>query len=254
MKKRLKSITAAIYPVSLAAVIVILWQAVSASGAIPRFMLPAPTAVLRALITEAPLLLSHAGTTLFEAVSGLLISVAAAFVLAVLMNRFTLLYKCVYPLAVVTQTIPTIAIAPLLVLWMGYGIAPKITVVFITCFFPLLVGLLDGLSSADGDVIGLYRSMGAGYLKTLTDVRLPYALESFFSGLKISAAYSVVGAVIAEWLGGSAGLGVYMTRVRKAYAYDKMFAVIIVITVISLLFVYLVNTLKKASMQWKKYE
>ena len=169
-------------------------------------------------------------------------------------NQFEFLYKGLYPVAILTQTIPSIAIAPLLVLWMGYGVLPKIALIFITCFFPLLIGILDGFKSADQNVIRMYRSMNASYFKILTDVKIPYSLESFFSGLKISASYSVVGAVISEWLGGKGGLGVYMTHVRKAYAFDKMFAVIFLISIISLLLMEVVKLLQRGVMPWKKGE
>ncbi|MBQ6507326.1 MAG: ABC transporter permease subunit, partial [Clostridia bacterium] len=154
---------------------------------------------------------------------------------------------------VVTQTIPTIAIAPLLVLWMGFGMAPKITLVEITTFFPVAVGLLDGFKSADPDAVALLRSMNATRGQIFRHVKFPAALPFFFSGLRISASYAVVGAVISEWLGGFEGLGVYMTRVRKAYAFDKMFAVILLIVIVSLLLMKLVNVIKAVSMPWLKY-
>lgn len=254
LRKKLKNTTDILYPLFLIFFLTAVWQFVTYFKIVPQFMLPSPYSVLKALISDAPLLLGHAKTTLFEAAAGLALSIAAAFIFAVLMDRFKALYEMLYPICVITQTVPTIAVAPLLVLWMGYGMAPKVAVIFITCFFPILIGLLQGLSSCDAAVLRLYRSMGAGYLQTLFGVKLYYAAESFFSGLKISAAYSLVGAVIAEWLGGSSGLGVYMTRVRKAYSYDKMFAVIFVITVLSLLIVWLVEFIKKRSMPWKKYE
>ena len=122
--------------------------------------------------------------------------------------------KALYPVLVVTQTIPTIAIAPLLVLWMGFGMAPKITLVVITTFFPIAIGLLNGFQSVDEDAINLMRSMGARRLQIFRIIKLPNATASFFSGLRISAAYAVVGAVVSEWLGGFEGLGVYMTRVN----------------------------------------
>ena len=130
---------------------------------------------------------------------------------------------------IITQTIPTIAIAPILVLWMGFGMAPKITLVVITTFFPITIGLLDGYKSVDPDAIRLMKAMGASRAQIFRHVKFPGALPQFFSGLKISASYAVVGAVVSEWLGGFNGLGVYMTRVKKAYSFDKMFAVIIFI-------------------------
>ena len=215
-------------------------------------MLPSPGKVLAALWNEAPRLWENALVSLQEAFIGLFLSIAAAFLLAILMDRFRFLYQALYPVLVITQTIPVIAIAPLLVLWLGYGVLPKIVLIFITCFFPLVVGVLSGFASVDWDVLRLMSSMGATRRQILFQVKLPSSLESFFAGLRISAVYSIVGAVIAEWLGGEAGLGVYMTRVRSAYAFDKMFAVIFLISVLSLLLMKLVDFLQKKMMPWKR--
>ncbi len=217
-------------------------------------MLPSPSAVAKAFVNDFPLLMQHATVTLTEAFLGLLLGVILAFLLATLMDRYNLLYKAFYPLLVITQTIPTIAIAPLLVLWQGFGMAPKITLVVITTFFPIAVSLLDGYRCADPDAINLLRSMGAGRVKIFRYIKFPSALGSFFAGLKVSASYAVVGAVVAEWLGGFEGLGVYMTRVKKAYAFDKMFSVIIFITLISLLLMWGVTLLRTVLMPWERKE
>ena len=254
MTRKLQSIINKLYPLALIALLVALWQGICSAGLVKEFMLPSPGRVISALVSEFPVLLMHSRTTLTEAAIGLGLSLAAAFVFAVLMDRFVFLYKAGYPVAVLTQTVPTVAIAPLLVLWFGYGIAPKIVLIFVTCFFPMLIALLGGFKAADPGVMRLYRSMGAGYARVLWDVKIPYALDSFFSGLRISVSYSVVGAVISEWLGGNGGLGVYMTRVRKSFAFDKMFAVIIMISVISLILIKLVDVIHAAAMPWKKYE
>ena len=144
-------------------------------------------------------------------------------------------------------------IAPLLVLWMGYDMAPKIALVVIVCFFPMAVGLLDGFRSADQDTVNLLRSMGASKGQIFRMVKLPSSLGRFFSSLRVSVSYSIVGAVIAEWLGGNSGLGVYMTRVRKSYAFDKMFAVIVLISLISLLLMWLVSMIQRLCMPYEKY-
>ena len=217
-------------------------------------MLPSPIQVVKALFTDLPTILRHAVVTLQEAFYGLCIGVVLAFVMATLMDHFRILNKELYPIMIITQTIPTIAIAPLLVLWMGFYMAPKITLVVITTFFPITVGLLDGYKSVDKDSIDLMRAMGASKVQIFFHVKLPAALPQFFSGLKISASYAVVGAVISEWLGGFEGLGVYMTRVSKAYAFDKMFAVIIFIVIISLLLMFTVNLIKTISLPWLRVE
>ncbi len=231
-------------------IILTVWQAVCRSGAVPGYMLPSPAAVGSALISELPTILRHASVTLREAFYGLLLGSILAFITATLMDRFMMLNRALYPLLIITQTIPTIAIAPLLVLWMGFGMAPKIALVAITTYFPIAVSLLDGYKSVDQDCMDLMRTMGAGRIEIFRHLKLPTAMPHFFAGLKISASYAVVGGVIAEWLGGFEGLGVYMTRVRKAYAFDKMFAVILFIVIISLLLMALVSAISKISMPW----
>ncbi len=217
---------------------------------VPAYMLPSPIDVVKAFADNFSIMMKQAAVTLQETLYGLLIGIAIAFVIASLMDRFTIINKALYPVLVVTQTIPTIAIAPLLVLWMGFGMAPKITLVVITTFFPIAIGLLNGFQSVDEDAINLMRSMGANRLQIFRIIKLPNATASFFSGLRISAAYAVVGAVVSEWLGGFEGLGVYMTRVKKAYAFDKMFAVIVFISAISLVLMGIVVLLEKISMPW----
>ena len=217
---------------------------------VPAYMLPSPIDVVKAFADNFSIMMKQAAVTLQETLYGLLIGIAIAFVIASLMDRFTIINKALYPVLVVTQTIPTIAIAPLLVLWMGFGMAPKITLVVITTFFPIAIGLLNGFQSVDEDAINLMRSMGARRLQIFRIIKLPNATASFFSGLRISAAYAVVGTVVSEWLGGFEGLGVYMTRVKKAYAFDKMFAVIVFISAISLVLMGIVVLLEKISMPW----
>ena len=252
MTAKYRNITSKLSPVLALALLVGVWAAVCGFGAIPASMLPSPGAVAAALAREFPVLMRQAKTTLIEALAGLGIGIALAFLFASLMDRFRVLYDAAYPLLVITQTIPTIAIAPLLVLWMGYGMQPKIALVVLTTFFPITVALLDGYKSVDPDEISLLRSMGAGNLKIFRYIKFPASMNHFFSGLKISASYAIVGAVIAEWLGGFDGLGVYMTKVKKAYAFDKMFAVIILIVVISLALMLLVTLLRKVLMPWER--
>ncbi len=254
MTKKLQSITSKASPLAALLAVLALWAAATGFQWVPAFMLPTPGAVVEAFVADFPLLLSHAGVTLCEAFLGLALGVSLAFVLASLMNRFAFLYRALYPVLVITQTIPTIAVAPLLVLWMGFGMAPKVTLVVITTFFPIAVSLLDGFRSADEDAVNLLRSMGAGRFKIFRHVLMPSALGSFFAGLKVSASYAVVGAVVAEWLGGFEGLGVYMTRVQKAYAFDKMFSVILFITLISLLLMWGVTLLRYLVMPWERKE
>jgi ABC-type nitrate/sulfonate/bicarbonate transport system permease component len=214
-------------------------------------MLPSPFDVVMAFIGDFKLLMSHAGTTLMEAFLGLSFGIVLGFFVAILMDRFHIAYKSIYPVLVITQTVPTVAIAPLLVLWLGYGILPKITLIIITSFFPITIGLLDGFRSADKDALNLMKAMGASRMQRFIHIKLPSSMSHFFAGLRISVSYSIIGAVVAEWLGGFTGLGVYMTRVRKSYSFDKMFAVIFFISFISLLLMMGVTVLQKSVMPWE---
>ena len=229
-------------PVLTVAALLVLWQLVCMAGLVPTYLLP------------SPLLASHSGVTIAEALLGLVLGVAVGFVVAVLMDRFEAVYRALDPIVTISQTIPTVAIAPLLVLWFGYGLMPKVLLVVLGTFFPVTVSLASGFRSVDPDVIDLMRTMNATRAQIFWYAKLPAAAESFFAGLKISATYAVVGAVVSEWLGGFVGLGVYMTRVRKSYSYDKMFAVILIISALSLLLMGLVSVLRKACMPWDRAE
>ena len=237
-------------PLGTVIAFVVIWQIVCVLGLVPGFMLPSPLDVGAALVSEFPLLMHHAGVTLLEAFLGLLAGVLLGFCCAALMDTFPLVKSALYPILVLTQTIPPVAIAPLLILWFSYGIVPKVILVVLVSFFPMAVGLLEGFQSVDPDMVKLLKSMGAGRMQIFWNVKFPSAMGNFFSGLKIAVSYSIVGAVIAEWLGGFTGLGVYMTRVKKSLSYDKMFAVILLVSFISLLLMEAVKYIQYKSMPW----
>lgn len=236
------------WPVFLA--LIALWQGVSAARLVPPYMLPGPLEVGLALLRDFPLLVRHSRRTLFEALAGLALGLAAAFVLALGMDASRRLKAAVSPLLLLTQTIPTVALAPLIVLWMGFGAAPKIALVFLTCFFPAAIALLKGFEAASPDAIRLLRSMGASKTQIYRYIKIPGSLGAFFAGIRISGAYAIAAAVIAEWLGGDAGLGVYMTRVRKSYSFDKMFAVIIITAALSAALMKLLEYIERRVTPW----
>ena len=252
MKRKLPNITNKIWSCSAIVLLLILWQVLSGTGLVDAFMLPSPVSVVRAFIKEFPILMGHSVITLAEAFLGLTLGVILGFVVAVLMDQFEILYKAFYPIIILTQTVPTVAIAPLLVLWFGYEMTPKVILIILTTFFPIAIGLLNGFRAADKDSVNLLRAMGAGRWQIFRHIKFPGALSQFFAGLRISASYAVVGAVISEWLGGFGGLGVYMTRVKQAFSFDKMFAVIFLISVISLMLMKGVDFLQKKCMPWEK--
>ena len=250
--KKFQNITDKIAPSIIIAVLLMIWQILSMVNIIPKFMLPSPFEVVKAFVSDFPLLMKHTEVTLVEAFLGLGLGIILGFVVAVIMDRFEYAYKMIYPVLVITQTIPTVAIAPLLVLWMGYGILPKIMLILLTSFFPITIGLLDGFRSVDKDMLNLLKTMGATSFQNFIHLKLPSSLGYFFAGLRISVSYSIIGAVVAEWLGGYDGLGVYMTRVRKSYSFDKMFAVIFLISGISLLLMYFVKKIQRWCMTWER--
>ena len=254
MKKKRKSTNINFSSILTLIALLLTWQVITYFEWIPNFMLPSPVQVGEALIHDFPLLLFHTKITLTEAALGLLFGVVLGVVVAILMDHFPRIREAFYPLLVLTQTVPTVALAPLLTIWFGFGILPKVVLIVITIFFPVAVAMLNGFSSVDSDELRLMRAMGANQRQILWHMKLPASLGNFFSALKIGVTYAVIGAVISEWLGGFEGLGVYMTRVRKSYAFDKMFAVILLISLLSLILMALVNGIEKWAMPWKKEE
>ena len=252
MRKKFQNIINHCIPFTAVVALLVFWQIMHMAGVLPEYMLPSPVQVITAFVEDFPLLMQHVGITLWEAFAGLAIGIGLGFSAAFLMEYCHATYRALYPILVITQTVPTVAIAPLLVLWLGYGTAPKVTLVVIVTFFPIAVGLLDGFKEADPDAICLMKAMGASKLQIFGHIKLPGGLSHLFAGVRISVSYAIVGAVISEWLGGFQGLGVYMTRVKKSYSYDKMFAVIFLITALSLLLMKAVDLIQMIVMPWNR--
>ena len=218
-RRNIKNIIDFFYRYSIVIAVLLLWQGLAWLRILPEFFLPSPYAVVRAFCQDIRLILYHTQYTLLEAFIGMVI--------------------------IISQTIPTVALAPLLIIWLGYHMAPKIVLVVMTGFFPILIALLDGYRSVDPDCIRLLQSMGASRWQIYRHGKLPASVGYFFAGLRVSVSYALISAVVSEWLGGYSGLGVYMTRVRKAVALDKMFAVIFFVSGLSLLLMAAVDWLHK---------
>lgn len=248
--KRLKNIENKIAPIILSIILLSLWEVIVSFGKIEKYILPAPSDVIKVLVSDFKVMLPHIGATLYEGFVGFLIAIGLSIILAIIMDISSMIKKSLYPLLVVSQTIPTIALAPLFIIWFGFGALPKIIVVVIVCFFPIVISIVDGLEGVDRDLINHFKLMGASKLNIFMHLKLPYGMINFFSGMRIAATYSIMGAVIGEWLGGDKGLGVYMTRARSAYALDKMFASIVVIVIISMLVVFIVTKIEKFCTPW----
>lgn len=240
-----------LYPIITLVAALLLWQVIVDAKNVPAYIVPSPTSIVKTLISDFKVIMDNTKVTIYESIVGFVISIVLSFVLAVLMDSFKIVRKSLYPILVISQTIPTIAIAPLFIIWFGFGPMPKIIVVIITCFFPIVISLIDGFEKVDRDYINLFRTMKASRLQTFYHLKLPYAMVNLFSGLKIAATYMVMASVIGEWLGGDSGIGVYMVRAKSAYALDKVFAAIIVIVLISIIIIYIIDFISKRLIHWK---
>ncbi len=238
-------------PLLLIMMLLLAVQWLSDAGIIRRFILPAPSEVAQSLIHDTREMKTHLFHTLRIALVGYFLSTLTGIAFALLMDRFTILYRAFYPLIVITQTIPTLIITPVIVLIFGYGDIPRLFVVILTCFFPITISLYQGLKMIDPDTIRLMQSMGASRREILRHVKIPGSLPSFFSGLRISATYSVMAVVLAEWAGGGDGLGIYMLRTKRSFRFDAMFASIIWIVILSLLFYVSALALEYVCMPWE---
>ncbi len=240
-----------LYPILTFLAIIIVWQVVVEIKDIPKYILPTPIDIIKVFIADYQNLFDNTLVTLYETILGFILALVVALTLGIIMDFVSVIRKCLYPILVVSQTIPTITIAPLLIIWFGFEALPKILMVALTCFFPILISFVDGLENIDKDYLNLFKTMKSSKLQTFIHLKLPMSMDKLFSGIKISVTYMVVAATVAEWLGGTQGLGVYMVRAKSAYALDKVFASTIIVVVLSLIFVGLVNIAKKIIIKHK---
>ena len=238
MKKRF-------YPILSLILALIIWQLAVIVLHIPDFILPTPTAVLTALIRDMPVLASHALVTTFEALLGLVLASALAFLTALAIDRWESVNLTLYPWLVISQTIPVMVLGPILVLWFGFGLTPKIILVFLMSYFPIVIAFSEALRKVSAEKILFLRLMGAKSWQIYTLLKIPASMPAFFAGAKIAATYCVSGAIVGEWLSAKSGLGYYMIRVKNGYQIDKVFAAIICVIIISLGFNVLVVLTRK---------
>ncbi len=249
MKKPLRHLL----PLLLPLLLVIAWEAIVQIRNIPLYLLPAPSQVLTALVQQSAVMLPHALVSLGESLFGMVIATALAALLAMAMDAWPLFRQAVYPMMVVSQSVPIIVLAPLFIIYFGFGLTPKVITVVLMCFFPIAVSLADGLGQVPVKMVDLLRTMGASRLDIYRLIKLPAAAPSFFSGLRVAATYSIMGAVVGEWLGGSAGLGFYMLRVKNAYMLDRVFAVVTLIVLLSLLLNAVVRGFEYLLTPWARH-
>jgi NitT/TauT family transport system permease protein len=227
-----------------------IWQLYVQASQISPLFLPSPTAIVAALAQNWSIIYDNTLQTLLETVLGILLATLFGLAMAILLDVSSWVRRAIYPLLVISQTIPMIALAPLLLIWIGPDIRSKLIVVVIYCFFPIAVACADGLASVEPELIHLLRSMRATRWQILWMVRLPAALPAFFSGLRIAATYSVVGAIFGEYVGAEKGLGIYMQRATNSFAISQVFAAIVVTAVLSLLLFGMVSLIERIALPW----
>lgn len=230
--------------------LILAWEFTIRTGLVSFHLLPKPSDVVFALVTNWDIILPHVIQTLLETVIGLFLAVILGYLTVILLDMSTWVRKALYPLIITSQTVPMIALAPLLLLWFGFGLTPKVIIVVLSCFFPITIATIDGFAQIDKDFTKLLQSMDASYWQTLWYIKLPGSLPQFFSGLKIAATYSVTGAIVGEYVGGYQGLGIYMQQVAHSHVISLVFAAITVTVLLSLLLFFLVVITERIIIPW----
>ena len=217
----------------LSATIFMLWEVLVRVLEVPDWFLPPPSLILRELFLSIDIILGHLLTTSVEVLLGLALSVIVAINFSLLIFFFKSIEKSVYPLLIATQTIPVITISPLLLVWFGPNIFSKIIIVAIISFFPIIVNFLDGLKSADSEMIMMAKQFGASKIQIFYKIQLPYSFPYLISGLKIASVASVIGAVVGEWVGASGGLGWLIKTSSPQFMTERVFASIFVLSLLA---------------------
>lgn len=244
-------------PLGLIALLLGAWQVAASTGAIANalsledFLVPSPAEIASSLWENRGLLAENAWVTLKEIVLGILCALVVGVGMAVLMHRWRLLRDAAYPLIVASQTIPVVVIAPILVVWFGYGIGPKIFVIALFCFFPITVNALDGLRSVDPAAVKMMRSLDASRWQRLRRVEAPAALPSLFSGVKVAVVVAPIGAVFAEWVGADAGLGRLIQSDLANYQVARQFAAVAVLSAMALILIGLTALAERRVVTWR---
>ena len=238
----------------LLALLVAAWQAVASLPSVDDLTLASPAETLEALRDDRSLLLDNAAVTLTEVLLGLAIAVVAGVAFALGMHLSRSLRDAAYPLLIASQAIPVVVLAPIFVLAFDYGIGPKLAIVALICFFPITVNVLDGLRSVQPELLKLMRSLGASRLQSLRKVELPAALPFFFSGLRIAATVSVIGAVFGEWAGADEGLGRLVLLGNNQLQTPRVYAGIVILTLMAVALFALVALAERAACPWNREE
>jgi NitT/TauT family transport system permease protein len=239
-----------LYPAATIALVLLGWEMLTRFGAAPAYALPPPGDVFLVLVQQWPLLLSNAVSTTGAILAGFGLSVVVGIALAVMISSSRIFEKSVYPLLVASQAIPKLALAPLFVVWFGFGLLPKVLMTFLIAVFPIVVSTVQGIASVETELEFLARSMGLGQYRMFRMIRLYRALPSIFSGLKVAITLAVVGAVVGEFVGSDRGLGTLLLRAIGVVNTPLLFAALIVLTVLAVVLFALIELLERIAIPW----
>lgn len=228
----------------------IIWEIAVKLAEVPGWLLPPPSTIFTEAINGWTSYHAHLQSTIRLSLLGFLIGSSIGLLTAIILHLIPFVRESVYPLLILSQNVPIIVLAPLLVIWFGFGLLPKLIVITLVCFFPITVAALDGFKQTPNELKHYMMMAGASRIQLFWKLELPYSLPTLFSGLKISATYSVMGAVISEWLGAKAGVGVYMTLASSSFRTDRVFVAIFSIMVLSLLFFAVILLAERYLIRW----
>lgn len=239
-------------PVMLMVVAILLcWETAVWLFDLQPWLLPPPSRVLGEMYAERIVLLGHSLRTISEALLGMSIAILSGLALGTAIFYSPLLRQTLYPLLVASQTVPLVVLAPLLVIWFGYGLLPKILVVILACFFPIAVNTVTGLQSVDSDLIRLFQSFGAKPAAIFRIAQWPAAIPAILSGIRVASSYAVMAAVVGEWMGSDSGLGVYIIRSAHSFLTARVFAGILLVSFYSILLFAVVEQVEKKVVFWQ---
>jgi ABC-type nitrate/sulfonate/bicarbonate transport system permease component len=238
-------------PIIVILLFLIIWQLSIKIWKIEEWLLPGPISIFKEGINSYDTLLPHIESTIQLTISGFIVGTVLGLLIAFLLHLIPDFKEAVYPLLILSQNVPIIVLAPLLIIWFGFGILPKLIIISLVCFFPITVSALDGFRQTPRELINYMKMTGATKSQLFWKIEFPFSLPSIFSGLKISATYSVMGAVISEWLGAKSGIGVFMTLASSSFRTDRVFVSIFIIMFLSMFFFALIVLLERLTVKWK---
>jgi NitT/TauT family transport system permease protein len=237
-------------PVLLIVIIVVAWDLVIRIFKIPPYLLPTPEAIIKQMIDSWSMLLQESVPTLYATLGGFLLSIVIGVPIALLVAYSPLVESFLYPLVVFSQSVPKVAVAPLFVVWFGFGLFPRILVAFLLGFFPIVVSTVMGFKSVEKDMVDLARSMGSSKWKMFYKISMPQALPSLFSAMKVSITLAVVGAVVGEFVGANSGLGYVLQRANGNFDQPQIFSALVVLSIIGVVLFVAIDMLERIAIPW----